>query len=205
MAHLVKSETRPEDKNRWGTTWLCHDDATALYGRPFQLDVCAEYNRFWSIDKMHGIRYMATAKCEKFFMLPWTDALEEDWVNDWWCNPPFDSKSQFIEKAVEQANNGRGGMMLLPYEPLTTWWIDLITPNATVIYEPSGRYNFYDIDGITAKTGVNFGSVFVLFTPHRMDVPMRIPFKKSLAPRTKAQKAEFAAIPRPYGQRQQAA
>ena len=42
MPILVHSTTKAQDKNRWGTTWDCFEDALALYGKQFQLDVAAE-------------------------------------------------------------------------------------------------------------------------------------------------------------------
>ena len=46
-------------------------------------------------------------------------------------------------------------MMLLPYEPLTTWWRRLLAEDV-IIYEPDGRYQFYERDGATRKSGANF-------------------------------------------------
>lgn len=164
MAHLVKSQTASSDKNRWATTWDCYHRAVDLFGREFDVDVAAE---------------PLTAKCNKFISYKafdnplggeqvGVDALAEDtqWLNNWWCNPPFDEKKAFIEKAVMYANYGLSGMMLLPYEPCTKWFRELIIPHATAVYVPDGRYNFLETDGVTKKTGVNFPSCFILFTPH---------------------------------------
>ena len=186
MAILINSSTAASDKNRWGTMWECFWDAQALYGREFNCDAAAEPQ---------------TTKCPEFFVSPdWFerqreqgcfvlnpqariigfDSLQCDWPDHWWCNPPFDLKAEFIAHAVKQAKAGRSGMMLLPYEPLTGWWQERVEGNASVIYEPDGRYNFVEIDGITKKTGVNFGSVFVLFTPGYFPQPQRIRFKRGV-------------------------
>lgn len=191
MAILVKTTSHKDDKNRWGTQWQCFADAVHLYGKPFGLDVCAEPE---------------TAKCDRFYVSPewfsnnrlsqygvhghetfWLnpnrkvvgfDGLTCEWDNDWYCNPPFDRKREFLVKASEEAGAGKSGMMLLPYEPLTTWWLELVEDKAMAVYTPDGRYNFLMPDGETKKTGVNFGSVFVLFTPHKVKMTQRIPFKR---------------------------
>lgn len=55
MAILVKSKTSSDNKNLWGTTWECFEDANELYGRKFECDVAAE---------------PLTAKCRKYFTSP---------------------------------------------------------------------------------------------------------------------------------------
>ncbi|MEC6833028.1 DNA N-6-adenine-methyltransferase [Photobacterium toruni] len=183
MAILVKSCTATSDKNRWATTWECFSDAQHLFGRPFTIDVAAE---------------PATAKVERFFISPeffrfsdWAtqltktknkvvgvDALSLDWPDGWWCNPPFDYKQEFITHALKQAKAGRSGMMLLPHEPLTGWWRELVNDAATIVYTPDGRYPFYEVDGKTKKQGVNFGSSFILFTPHYHQRTEYVPFNR---------------------------
>ena len=181
MSILVKSKTSKTDKNRWGTTWECFNDAQFLNGTDFTIDVCAE---------------VQTTKCdvwiapnEKMFNESKNlgavqyDALEcLTWENNWWCNPPFDLKEAFIKKAIEQAQIGNGGMILLPYERTTRWWRNFINEHATTIYEPDGRYSFYESDGSTKKPGVNFASAFVLFSPARRmgKKPETIEFKRGI-------------------------
>lgn len=174
MVNLVKSTTDKSDKNRWATTWECFERAQELFGAKFILDVAAE---------------VETSKCDNFFGPPnyeyvepmigtkeyWDDPVctgidallpNNKWDCLWWCNPPFDLKREFITKAIEQSKLGHSGMMLLPYEPCTKWFRELVMPNASAVYVPDGRYNFLETDGVTRKSGVNFPSCFVLFTPH---------------------------------------
>lgn len=191
MAHLVKTTTDERDANFWATSWEAFADAEALYGKEFQLDVCAEPQ---------------TSKCERYIGNPMlidqlldyrtrTDTRERmlgrtcigldallpkmKWDADWWCNPPFDLKEEFILKARTQQLAGRPGMMLLPYEPLTLWWRRLLERDC-IIYEPDGRYQFYERDGETKKTGANFGSVLVVFPNTFIHESIRIPFKRGL-------------------------
>ncbi len=115
MAILIESKTADGAKNRWATAHNCFADAQALYGRKFSLDVCAEpqtarVDRFYvspewlnSQPSLDIIRKHSDKKIVGF------DALQCDWDRDWWCNPPFDLKQEFLEKAYEQAIKGRGG------------------------------------------------------------------------------------------------
>lgn len=192
MAILVKSHTNKSEKNRWATTWEAFADAQALYGRPFSIDVCAEpetakCDRFFtSVDWFDNNRANLLTGQAGFSLTDKTivgfDALSQAWENDWWCNPPFDFKQDFIAYATAQAKQeGRSGMMFLPHEPLTGWWRKQIEGIATAVYLPDGRYPFYEVDGKTKKRGVNFGSAFVLFTPHAISHTMQVPFTRYLA------------------------
>ena len=112
MAILIKSNVPDSDKDFWATTWQAFSDAEALYGRKFQVDVAAE---------------ASTAKCLSYFVRPGdsdpvaagVDAMLMEWPADWWCNPPFSMKPEFIAEARHAQAAGNPGMMLLPYEPLT--------------------------------------------------------------------------------------
>lgn len=193
MTILVKSGTPDGAKNRWGTTKDTALDAEYLFyqatGKRLVLDAAAEpqtakFGRYllppeW-VNNAPGYDLLKnngnTATGENAICVGF-DALQVSWEDGWWCNPPFDNKVAFIQKAVEEMFKGHDGMMLLPYEPLTNWWRDNVTGYASVIYEPNGRYPFCEIDGITKKAGVNFGSALVLFTRRKLDTPRQI-FKK---------------------------
>ncbi|AUR95299.1 DNA N-6-adenine-methyltransferase [Vibrio phage 1.205.O._10N.222.51.A7] len=193
MAILINSGTPKDEKNRWGTLIECFNDGQYLYGRPFEIDVCAEpetakVNRFMVAPEWFEARRLSSfgvGDHKGFNLKPEQsivgfDALQCDWGPNWWCNPPFDLKAEFIAKATEEVRKGNPGMMLIPYEPLTAWWRNTIEGVATRIYEPDGRYNFYEIDGETRKSGVNFGCAFVLFTPEGPTTP-RQPFRRGIA------------------------
>ncbi len=170
MAILVDSKTDKSDKNYWGTTLECFADAQLVYGRKFSWDVCAERSTskcglsYWNLDEEGN------------------DALELDWPDDWWCNPPFDRKMDFITKAKSESTLGRRGMMLLPYEPLTKWWQSSLSTGC-VIYEPDGRYNFLERDGITKKNGVNFGVALVAFPSIVIGESVRVRFTRGAVAR----------------------
>lgn len=188
MAILVASKTADGVKNKWATNWPCFFDARREFlkatGKPIVLDVAAEpqtakVNRYYlppawideqvsgysALSPKHEAAEVLQPKCVGF------DGLQCAWDDGWWCNPPFDLKQEFINKAVEEMFKGRDGIMLLPYEPLSGWWIDLVEPYAKMVFEPRGRYPFYEHDGETKKLGVNFGSVLVLFTRKNIQLP----------------------------------
>ena len=181
MAIINKSRTPDSEKNRWGTTQGCFLDACKLFlkftRKSFVIDVAAEPE---------------TAKCDKYYVSPnfvdipnWLhslnqndhktiigfDGLQCDWIDGFWCNPPFDLKQEFLKKAYEESLKGCRGIVLVPYEPLTDWWIENVEGKAALILEPDGRYAFTETDGVTVKRGVNFGSVFLLFDESRKITP----------------------------------
>ncbi len=163
MAILVKSKTSSDNKNLWGTTWECFADAEHLFGRKFIIDVAAE---------------PLTAKCKLFFTRD-DDSLSLDWPDSWFLNPPFDLKAQFIHHAKQQRAKGRAGMMLLPYERQTDWWRRGVSKGC-IIYEPDGRYNFLERDGVTKKSGVNFGSALVCFPAMHIGDSITVPFNRGI-------------------------
>lgn len=195
MAILVKSDTPEADKNFWATSWEAFSDAENLYGRDFITDVAAEpltaKCSLWigNPDLYDQVLDYRTGPDTRHAMLLagtciGLDSMIMDWGNHWWCNPPFDYKREFVERAREMQAHGMGGMMLLPYEPLTQWWRNILERDA-IVYEPDGRYQFYERDGETQKQGANFGSVLVGFpTFHIRDTP-RIPFKRGFRNRRK--------------------
>ena len=190
MPILVKSKTPEADRNFWATQWSCFLDAQDLHGRSFRLDVCAEpltskCNRYYArpemVDELLDYRTSAEVKRqmrESGAVCVGIDALLLPWEDDWWCNPPFDIKEQFIRKAKREQAKGHAGMMLLPYEPLTNWWRDNLA-EGVIIYEPDGRYNFMERDGKTKKSGVNFGSVLVGFQSQHIGQSPRIQFTRN--------------------------
>ena len=192
MAVLVKSKTPVSDKNRLSTTWECFEDAKRLTGLSFILDAAAEYQ---------------TTKCTHY-ITPEEDALSLSWSHRFamvlkriyklestlppvrnmavWCNPPFDNKLEFIQKAYDESRLfGLTTCLLIPYEPNTIWWRCMVDGVAKTVYEPRGRYAFYEPDGVTLKGGANFSTCFVVFdggvttnTQYIKFVPTELPTSK---------------------------
>ncbi len=189
MAILIETKTAESIKNKWGTDPRCFSDAQQLFrqytGKELVLDVAAEpqtakASRYYlppdwvqgRIDNYQALSNNNLPNDERAYCVGF-DGLLCEWENGWWCNPPFDRKLEFIEKATEQMFLGRDGMMLLPYEPLSVWWREHIDGYASVIFEPDGRYQFYEANGYTRKSGANFGSVLVLWTRRKIETPRR--------------------------------
>lgn len=178
MTNLVNSRTTKATKNRWATTHYCFNDAKALTNFSFMLDAAAEEKTTKCSNYLspHGFEYSS-----------FKNALTVDWVDELyrieakfrnnvkavkpslkqvaiWCNPPFDSKIKFIDICAEVGKKVPV-VMLIPYERNTAWWRNNVHNKASTVYLPDGRYNFYETDGKTKKTGVNFASCFVVFEP----------------------------------------
>jgi phage N-6-adenine-methyltransferase len=159
------------------------------------LDACAE---------------QATAKCANFIS-PDENAFNVDWVNRLsaieqrasnltatrtpvkqsavWCNPPFDNKFEFIEECNRYGQLGLTIVMLLPWERTSGWWRDLVKNKASRVFVPDGRYPFYETDGKTQKSGVNFASVFVEFAPGYFNQTQYIDFERKQLDRLQYTKA----------------
>lgn len=191
MAILVDSGTAAADKNFWATTPECFADAQALYGRPFEIDVCAEpltakCQRYYGNSMLYDMVLDPRTSADTLAVMRSSgrtcvalDSLNVDWPEHWWCNPPFDQKLEFIGHARRQQAAGRPGMMLLPYEPLAGWWIKRLS-FGVIIYEPDGRYQFCERDGETRKQGANFGSALVVFPTHHIGESPRIRFERGI-------------------------
>lgn len=146
------SKTKAELKDLWRTSDLAYRDACALVGvREFDVDAAA---------------CARSTKCRVYFSAEY-DALDRAWTSTRdryvWCNPPFSSKVEFLQKAYEQRAGGVICMML-PFEPVTTWWRKNVDGKASIVYVPDGRYNYVDPATGREVNGVNFASAFVVFT-----------------------------------------
>ena len=95
------------------------------------------------------------ALCERFFTAE-DDGLAQEWTGTVWCNPPYSSVGDWVEKGYTSSLNGATVVMLVPARTDTGWWhawamkaeIDWI----------KGRLKFGD-----AKSGAPFPSVLLVF------------------------------------------
>lgn len=182
MAILNRSVTAEAAKNRWATQWGCFLDGQHLYGRPFSVDVAAEpetakVKRFYVSPQWAAAN--EGAKVKRGQKILGVDSLQHDWPADWWCNPPFDRKWEFVAHARIQQAAGRPGMMLLPYSPCSTSWRRALG-SGVLIYEPDGRYNFMEPDGETKQSGANFETALVVFTTNMIKESPRITFNRGI-------------------------
>lgn len=158
MSHSIagfKSRTKSDIKNLWITSDEAFRHALSLCGQShFDIDVAAS---------------VRNARCEVFFTKE-DDGLKRFWFSSamWaWCNPPFDLKREFLDKAYEQRAHGNTCLMI-PYEPCTKWWRSHIHGKASVVYIPDGRYNYCHPETGEEIKGVAFASCFVVFTSLNM-------------------------------------
>lgn len=109
----------------------------------------------------------AAATADNHLTPLWTNnALKRDWIGPWWLNPPYsrDLIGDFVDKAIEQAKEGRHGVILVRHDHSTAWfrklwhhseWVNLLTPRIRFLCE-RGRPHTVDRHCHTAMkvTGV---------------------------------------------------
>ena len=69
------------------------------------------------------------------------DALEIEWKDRTYCNPPYSNPKPFIEKAIEENKKGKLIVMLLPVDTTTEWYLLLKNVQAHIIL-PNERLKF---------------------------------------------------------------
>lgn len=76
------------------------------------------------------------------------DGLKIEWGKSSFVNPPYSKalKESFIKKGIEEMNNGKLSVFLIPVSTSTKLFHDFIKPNATSIEFVRGRIKFGKID-----------------------------------------------------------
>lgn len=76
------------------------------------------------------------------------DGLKIEWGKSSFVNPPYSQalKESFIKKGIEEMNNGKLSVFLIPVSTSTKLFHDFIKPNATSIEFVRGRIKFGKID-----------------------------------------------------------
>lgn len=77
---------------------------------------------------------------------PNPDGLRDfDGLGDWkernYVNPPYSDKTRWIQKAIAEMKKGHLTVMLLPVDTSTSWFHDLVLPNAEIRWI-RGRVHF---------------------------------------------------------------
>lgn len=194
VSTVNKSKTDESVKDLWGTGVDLVNDARKIYGRDFKTDVAtlphnAKANNYilppdfldiflsvkgWQAKERFKEAQLIGKTCIGF------DALlpAMDWGNDWFCNPPFSDRLRkaFITKAKEQQQEGNSGVMILPYVPATGWFDEYLS-TGVIVYEPNGRYNYVDQNGVEQK-GCNFDSCVVVFPSFFVKDSIRIRYQR---------------------------
>ena len=101
------------------------------------------------------------SKCLYYFD---TNALEQDWDEDFWMNPPYGRRvKHWVKKAHDESRKHNViGICLLPARTDTRWFHDYIYKEADEIIFLKGRIRFL-IDGVVSKHAAPFPSMIVIF------------------------------------------
>lgn len=87
---------------------------------------------------------------------------ERDGLGDWglrnYVNPPYSKKTIWLKKAIEEQKKGKLSVFLLPVDTSTSWFHDLILPNAEIRWL-RGRVHF------SPGKPAMFASMIVIFRP----------------------------------------
>ena len=130
--------------DEWATPLDVFQRIAAIYG-PFDLDACARID---------------TAKAPRYFTVD-ENGLTQPWTGRVWVNPPYSNPRPWIEKAIAESSIGAHVVMLLPGAVDTTWFHDLVLPNADVVFM-RGRVKFIGWQG-TPIGSPKAGNVLAVF------------------------------------------
>ncbi len=81
------------------------------------------------------------------------NALEQEWTEDGFLNPPYSEVRQFMQKAIQQWNSHGIGLLILVFAKTdTAWYHDLIEPlrlsGEIVVEFQRGRISFDEVDEV---------------------------------------------------------
>lgn len=82
-----------------------------------------------------------------------------------WCNPPYSDISPWVKKAIEQAENGVGSVLLLPLDMSVGWFFAGRQECTEVRVIVGGRIAFINAATKKPVKGNNKGSMFLIFRP----------------------------------------
>lgn len=88
--------------------------------------------------------------------------LERAWGTSTFVNPPYSRPAPWINKAIEEARAGKSVVMLLKSDTSTSWFHDLVLPNAEIRWI-KGRLQYTAARGSQSRN--NFPSMLAIFRP----------------------------------------
>lgn len=135
-SHFVAKTDTPKDiKDLWRTPKDFFDRINQEF--EFVLDACA------SLDNSLCGRHFCKSK----------NSLKQNWDFDGsvWCNPPYSLTSDFIDKAIDQAENCNVTIVMLVNANTDTKWFKRAYETANEIRLISGRLSFVRDDGEKAS------------------------------------------------------
>lgn len=90
------------------------------------------------------------------------DALNQQWFDNNWCNPPYSDVTPWINKAIEQLDCGRTTVMLVPADTSVKWF-KLAYDSCNEVRFISGRISFLNSATQKPVNGNNKGSVLFIW------------------------------------------
>lgn len=147
------SKTPTEIRDLWQTPKALFE----YYNRRFHftLDVAASFENAFLPHSHFGEMYDG-----KFI-----DALDSpEWGCVNWCNPPYSDIQPWVSKAIEQMNDGRLTVMLIPSDTSVKWFKSAFD-NCSECHFISGRISFINAETQKPASGNNKGSVVFVFDP----------------------------------------
>ena len=139
-------------QDEYQTPWDIFNKASEDYDLIPMLDVCA------------------TCKNTKgwLFFTKQHNALEKDWNQDFFMNPPYSKVYDFMKKAYhESKKNNVNGLILVYAKTDTKWWHEFIENKAEVHFI-KGRIKFLDPDGIKTKNSAPYPSCWIIYRRNRL-------------------------------------
>lgn len=90
------------------------------------------------------------------------DALKQRWFKVSWCNPPYDNIKPWVEKAIQQHEQGKAIVMLVPADTSVQWFKSAFN-NCNEVRFISGRLSFINAETQKPVSGNNKGSVLFIW------------------------------------------
>ena len=147
------SKTAPEIRELWQTPKALFDYYNKRFN--FDCDVAASFENTFIPNNHLG------EQVGGLFL----DALIEcEWGSVNWCNPPYSDISPWILKAVEQMQQGKTTVMLIPADTSVKWFRAAYR-NCSECHFISGRIAFINAETQKPVSGNNKGSVVFVFDP----------------------------------------
>lgn len=103
--------------------------------------------------------------CDQFIGEKEDSLGEHRWLSSNWCNPPYSNITPWVEKSVEQHQQGKTIVMLVPADTSVKWF-KLAYDSCNEVRFISGRISFINADTQKPVNGNNKGSVLFIWRGH---------------------------------------
>ncbi len=90
------------------------------------------------------------------------NSFYNEWLSTNWCNPPYSDINPWVIKAIEQHDQGKTTVMLVPADTSVKWF-KLAYESCNEVRFISGRISFINADTQKPVNGNNKGSVLFIW------------------------------------------